>query len=273
MAGLINKENNKHIKLSKLTLNKVLVIYMDNTKKTLKVIFNALDKSGIEYSAIPRTHKSSNVFRNKDLIITVGGDGTFLGAAHYIKDTPVLAVSPDELKHEGFFARANRFNFEQKFKKIISGKHKILYLQRLYAKINNKPVEHSLNEIYAGKRRAYLLSKYSIKVGNKSEYQKSSGVLIGTAAGSYAWIKACGGKILPLNSKKFQFVVREPFTGRFLRYKMLKKVLEQNEVITLISKMKRGVVIADSVGKEYSFSNGDILTIRVSKHPLRLVAF
>ena len=97
--------------------------------------------------------------------------------------------------------------------------------------------------------------------------------MIGTASGSYAWIKACGGKELPLNSKKFQFVVREPFTGRFLRYKMLKKVLEQNEVITLISKMKRGVVIADSVGKEYSFSNGDILTIRVSKHPLRLVAF
>ncbi|MBI2135493.1 NAD(+)/NADH kinase [Candidatus Woesearchaeota archaeon] len=273
MEGLINKADNKNIKQSKSTLNRVLVVYMDNTKKTLKVIFNALDKFRIEYSAIPKTHKSSNVFRNKDLIITVGGDGTFLGAAHYIKDTPVLAVSPDELKHEGFFARANRYNFEAKLKKILARKYKILSLQRLCAKINNHPVEHSLNEIYAGKRKAYLLSKYTIKVGNKSEYQKSSGVLIGTAAGSNAWIKACNGKILPLNSKKFQFIVREPFPGKFLKYKMLKKILKPNEVITLISKMKRGVVVADSVGKEYGFSNGDLLTVSVSKHPLRLATF
>ncbi len=269
MAGLSNKLN-KHYKL---TLNRVLVVYMDNTKKTLKVIFNALDKYKITYSAIPRTQKNSNIFRNKDLIITVGGDGTFLGAAHYIKDTPILVVSPDELKHEGFFARANRYNFEAKLKKILTRKYKILSLQRLCAKINNNAVEHSLNEIYAGKRRAYLLSKYILKVSNKAEYQKSSGVLIGTAAGSYAWIKACNGKELPLTSKKFQFVVREPFTGRFLQYKLLKKVLKQNGVITIISKMKHGVVIADSVGKEYNFSNGDVLIVRVSRHPLQLITF
>ena len=273
MEVLTHKSNKKNIKLSRSTLNKVLIIYMDNTKKTLKVIFNSLDKHNIEYSAIPRSHKSANIFRNKDLIITVGGDGTFLGSAHYIKDTPVLAVSPDELKHEGFFARANRFNFEQKLKQILAGKHTILPLARLFARINNKPVEHSLNEIYAGKRRAYLLSKYILKVGNHSEYQKSSGVLIGTASGSYAWIKACGGKELPLNSKKFQFVVREPFRGRFLKYKLLKKVLSPGEKITITSNMRNGVVIADSVGREYKFDRKSILTVTLSRYPLKLVTF
>jgi NAD+ kinase len=256
-----------------MKLKKVLIVHMDNTKLTLRVICRAISKRGIVYTLVTRRKLHPNHVKNKDLVISVGGDGTFLRAAHYVKDTPVLVVSPDIKKHDGFFARANRKNFETKLEKLVTGKCRILELTRLQAKIGNKRLEYSLNEIYVGSRKAYLMSKYNLKINGRSEFQKSSGVLIGTAAGSHAWIKAASGQILSLTSKKYQFVVREPFAGKFLKYKMLKRVLASGQQIKIVSQMKHGAVVADSVSKPYKFNRNSVLTVNPSMYPLKLVSF
>ena len=103
-------------------------------------------------------------------------------------------------------------------KKIIKNKFKIKKLPRLEAHIDGSRINsYALNEFYIGARKGYHAAKYMIELNGVKERHKSSGVLVATPAGSYAWASACFSKRLPLNSKNFQFVVREPYEGKVFR--------------------------------------------------------
>ena len=113
-------------------------------------------------------------------------------------------------------------------------------------------------------------------IGGKKEEQKSSGILIATPAGSYAWAKSAGGKTLPLTAKKIEYVVREPYIGRLTKPKMTNGILGSSQSITLISNIwekHNGVVVIDSYKKEFEFKNGDKLVARAAKQPLNFICF
>ena len=77
---------------------------------------------------------------------------------------------------------------------------------------------------------------------------------------------------MPLDSKKYQFVVREPYEGNvFKNYKLKYGLLKPNQKINLISEMLDGILIADSVGKEYSFKNGSRATIKLSNNYINAI--
>jgi len=164
-------------------------------------------------------------------------------------------------------------------------------LPRLEAYINNKKIEtFALNEFFIGAIKSYHAAKYVIEIDGKptktfgfrgtknakrflvKERQKSSGILITTPAGSYAWAKSCRNKTLPLKSKNYQFVVREPYEGNvFKNYKLKYLVLNKNQKINIVSEMLDGILIADSVSKEYKFKNGSKATIKLSDKYLNAV--
>ena len=141
-------------------------------------------------------------------------------------------------------------------------------MPRLKAYINNKKIGTlALNEFFIGSRKSYHAAKYVIQIGNKKERQKSSGILVTTPTGSYAWAKSCCNKTLPLNSKKYQFIVREPYEGKvFKNYELKYDILSKNQKIAVVSEMLDGILIADSVGKEYSLKNGSKVAIKVSNN-------
>lgn len=254
-----------------MKLKKTLIVSLDTHCKTLDLIKSVLKKQSIPHQAIPRKNLNKKYFRNNDLVIVVGGDGTFLRTSHFITDkTPVLGVNSDTKHKEGFFMRANKDNFERIFKRILKNKFKITKLARLETRINNRLIpDLALNEIFFGNKKVYHTSHYTLQ----GEPQKSSGILVATAAGSHAWIKSAGGKVLPLTSKKFQFIVREPYQGRLTRIRETKGTLNPNKKITIKSGMDNCIVVIDSVGKEHKVGKGDVVTVRNSKKELRLLDF
>lgn len=255
----------------------ILLVYTPPSTKeqesTLKTVKNIFKRYGIKYSLANRDKLNKNQLKNKDLVIAVGGDGTFLRAAQFVDKQLLFGVNADVKSKEGFFMKANKNDFEAKLKKIIKGKAKIKKLPRLEAYINNKKIETlALNEFFVGSSKSYHAAKYVIQIDNKKERQKSSGVLVTTPIGSYAWAKSCCNKTLPLNSKNYQFVVREPYEGQiFKNYKLKYGVLSKNKKINIISEMLDGILIADSVGKEYSFKNGTKATIKLSNEYLNVI--
>ena len=77
---------------------------------------------------------------------------------------------------------------------------------------------------------------------------------------------------MQLNSKNFQLVVREPYEGNvFKDYKLEYAVLNQNQKIKIFSEMLDGILIADSVSKEYDFKNGSKAIIKLSNKYLNAV--
>lgn len=260
-----------------MELLRVLVVYTTprtaEQRLTLKIVKKALKKHKISYIPANRDKLGEKQFKGKDMVIAVGGDGTFLRAAHFIGKQLILGVNADAKNKEGFFMKADKNNFEKKLKKIINNKFKIAKLPRLEACINSKKIKtYALNEFFVGARKSYHAAKYVVQVDGKKERQKSSGILVTTPTGSYAWAKSCCSKTLPLNSKSYQFVVREPYEGKvFKNYKLKHGILNKSQKITIASEMLDGILIADSVSREYSLKNGSKATIKLSDKHLNAV--
>lgn len=258
-------------------IKNVLVVYTIPRTKEQKLAFESvkktLEKTNVRFGMANRDKLEKPQFRNKDMVIAVGGDGTFLRAAHFIGSQIIFGVNSDTKDKEGFFMKSSRKDFEAKFRRIIKGKFKIKKLQRLEAYIDSRKIGAlALNEFFIGARKSYHAAKYIIKAGNRKERQKSSGILITTPTGSYAWAKSCSGRTMPLDSKNYQFVVREPYQGNvFKNYKLKYGLLKRNQNISVISEMLDGVIVADSVGKEYKFKNRSRAAIKISNRHLNAI--
>src|SRR3989338_10313704 len=84
-------------------------------KQTLQVVEKTLKKYNVNYAVSKREGLNKRLFQNKELVIAVGGDGTFLRASHFIFDkTPILGVNSDPKCKEGFFMAATRKDFNRK---------------------------------------------------------------------------------------------------------------------------------------------------------------
>ena len=260
-----------------MKINNILIVYTTprtkEQKSTFETIENILKKYKINYKLANRDRLNKNQFKNKELVIAVGGDGTFLRAAQFVEKQPLCGVNSDTKNKEGFFMKSSRNNFEIKLKKIINNKIKIRKLPRLEAYINGKKIEAlALNEFFIGARKSYHAAKYMIKIAKKRERQKSSGILITTPTGSYAWAKSCYSKTLSLDSKNYQFIVREPYEGNvFKNYRLKYGVLNKNQKINIISEMLDGILVADSVSREYNFRNASKAAIKLSKKYLNAI--
>ncbi len=257
-----------------MKIKNVLVVYYVHNYKTLEKVEHCLNENNIKYAATNRAQLTKRMGVGKDLIITVGGDGTFMRTAHHVIDTPILNVSSDVRYNEAFYAQAVPEDFEKKFKLLLAGKAKIASLPRLQAKINGKVLPRlALNEVFAGNQHPYHTSRYWISINGKKEYQKSSGVLITTPMGSFGWANSAAKKPLKIPKDGFGYVVREPYRGRLSKSTMTQGVLKKGQKVKIISDTHRGIVVLDSSQKPHSFIDGDILEVSLSKKPLRYVTF
>ena len=257
----------------------VLVVYFARYSEALSEVKKILNKKNLNTRYVNRENEAdvARGVRGADAVIVVGGDGTLLRASHFIERTPVLHVSAGRQKHEAFFARASPKDFARKIRLLLQGKYKITRLMRLEATLNGRKLPYkALNELYIGSKEPFHVARYKLIIGKRGEEQKSSGVIISTPAGSYAWAKSAGGKLLPLTAKKIQYIVREPYFGRLTKPKLIKGVLGGNEKIVLVSKIwekHEGTVVIDSYQKKFDFNKGDRLVVKASKQPLNLVSF
>ncbi|MDO8740603.1 MAG: hypothetical protein Q7J54_03460 [Candidatus Woesearchaeota archaeon] len=237
--------------------------------KSFKSICNVLKKNNIKFSIFSRENLNENSFKNKDMVIALGGDGTFLRASHFIVNSTIMGVNADPKNKEGFFMCCSIKGFENKFRSILQNKFKKIKLNRLELKINNEKISTpALNEVYIGSAKAYHTSNYELSVDGKKEIQKSSGILVAAAAGSTAWIKSSGGKKLILNSKKMQYLIREPYSGRIYKFSLKKGFASKIKIKALKRDL---VVVIDSLTEEHSLKKGSSAEISASNRPLTII--
>ena len=261
-----------------MKLDRVIVVYMKYSTrehhKTLKAIRDAFDELDIKADFLYRKDMKKRHFKKKDLVIAVGGGGTFMRVGHHIVDgSPILGVNSDASRKEGFFMRADRHNFKKRMLQLMKGNYKIINLLRLEAKIGNKWTEPAINEIFFGHVKSYRMVRYSVKIGDKEEVQKGSGFLVSTGAGSHAWIHAAGGKKMKIDSNKIQYRTREPYFGKLTKQGLTKGFLNRNEEIIITPLTRSGVVVVDSLSKEYYTKVNKKVIIRASDINLEMISF
>jgi len=258
-----------------MDVRKALVVYNARKnkehQKAVQAVRSALRKLGIKFRFVVKENATNLMMRGTDLVITVGGDGTFIEASHLIEDdTLILGVNSDPKSSEGVHTMATRFDFERKMGLIIGGDFSVERWCRLGAVLDGKALPLSLNEVYIGTLHQFLTSRYTLIDRGKREPQKSSGIIVSTGCGSTAWYASAGGKPFPRTSHEGRFIVREPYKGRLTPIKTIQGIVDGG--LTVESNMRKGCVAIDST-KVFGFARGGVVTVNVSDRPLHVVVF
>lgn len=139
-----------------------------------------------------------------DMVISLGGDGTFLKAASRVgdKNIPILGINTGRL---GFLADISPDEMETTFEEIYAGHYAVEERSVLQLVCNDKHLQFSpfaLNEIAVLKRdsSSMISIRTAINGAFLTTYQ-ADGLIISTPTGSTAYSLSVGGPIIVPHSK------------------------------------------------------------------------
>jgi len=273
-------------KLNTASINKILLVIKPTSQttestrrqhiETVSVVRSALDSTGIEYGITVRG-KPGRFEVNHDLVITIGGDGTFLDASHSIasesdprKRVPLFGVNSAPGSSFGNYCNATAANFQIMLERILSGKEYCHDVARLSATIDQKPVEVPvLNELLVAGQNAGATARYDLEVNGVTSSQRSSGLIVATPSGTTGFLHSAGGEVIALNSRKFAYQVLARFGLPEDRFDCNSGFVSFGDKIVVESQMGNGKIYIDGPHIEHAFKRGSRLVISVDPNPLR----
>ena len=243
----------------------------EDHESTMREVEAALASLGAE--VVFRGGPRARVPARTDLVVTVGGDGTLLAASHLIGDgTPLLGINSAPGHSVGFFCGATKGAVKETIARALAGDLPATELARMRVDLNGKALHaRVLNEALFCRSSPAATSRYLMKLGRVEEEQRSSGLWVGPAAGSTAAQRSAGGRVLPLESKRIQYVIREPYTPAGERLRFVRGLIEDGDELVLRSKMREARVFLDGHRIVHSVTMGDVLTMRRSDESLTVL--
>lgn len=239
---------------------------------TLDHLHRILDERGIEHKDVVRADLEGRI-RDVDLVISVGGDGTFLDASHHVDSVPLLGINSSSSSSFGHFCLAGRKNLELVLTDIENDAIETIKLLRLELLLNGTLLpDLVLNEVLVAHSNPAATSRFILHIRNQIEEQRSSGIWVGTASGSTGSLRSAGGTVLPIDDQRYQFVVREACMRPNEKWDLTRGILDRTEQIKVISQTRTGTLFIDGQHIEHHFGLGDELIIRASQYDLKAYA-
>ncbi len=252
--------------------------HIDHTE-TIEEVRQALADLGAEVVWHDRPHHF-RVDGPCDLVVTVGGDGTLLGASHGIgPGIPLLGVNSAPAHSIGFFCAARKGRVKESLAAALAGTLDRVELTRMRVELNGRALnERVLNEALFCHSSPAATSRYILRVLSHDaqsgprvlaeEEHKSSGLWVGPAAGSTAAQRSAGGLVLPLDSSDLQYVAREPYRPEGEKLKMTMGLVAGEQSLDVKSRMRQARVFLDGDHLVHDVTIGDVVTMRRSTEPL-----
>lgn len=232
-------------------------------EEAIEAVVRALRSLAVDFDVAYRA--SLTVTTPYDLVVSVGGDGTFLQAAHHVKKIPILGVNSDPSRSEAVFCAATHRTFPRLCREALAGYLRALPLHRLQLALNGKRLaERGLNDVLVAHDDPATMSRYRLRIGSREEFQKSSGLWVATAAGSSSAVLAAGGIRLPWGAKRFQYRPRELYRGRLAHARLRGGVLLTHQSVLVTWLMRRGSAFIDGPHRAIPLRFADQLEVRLS---------
>jgi NAD kinase len=214
-----------------------------------------------------------------DLVMTCGGDGTFLNAAQLFDKQPLIGLNSDF--HDdpakgsiGGLTILNHTNLEEGLTKIKNKEYHIEQWKRLYITINGKRMpDLAVNDIYVGSPLAYATSHFEVFWdGQIEQFKGCSGMLATTGMGSNSWFKHAQGTPFANKLPIFGFLIRDPNVDRHSRF--TKGIVPEGKELIIKPHRSDYVVSIDSKPHNYELHETDVLGIGLSdKEALEVIKF
>ncbi len=213
--------------------------------------------------------------RASRLVLTLGGDGTLLRTSHAVPPgVPVLAINTSPSTSVGHFATAaGAEEAARAVTEALRGEIPSLSLARMSVRIDDETVTRRvLNDVLFSHACPASTSRYRIVLGSETADHRSSGVWIGPPAGSTAAIRSAGGEELPLDAKRIQFVVREPYAPPgYALPPLCRGLLAPEETLWIRSRMEEGMLYVDGAHRRIPAPYGCTIALCLSEEPLELL--
>ena len=199
-------------------------------------------------------------FKQKNLIIVIGGDGFMLETLKKYKNSKKIFYGINSGNY-GFLM--NKFSLKNIIKNLSKAKMiTISPLEMIVKNSKNKNKKNlAINEVSI-LRQSRQAASLLIKIGSKTLIKKlvSDGVLVSTPAGSTAYNLSVHGPILSLNSKKLSISPISPFRPRRWRGKIVSDKSKIN--IKNLNPIKRPIsAVADNI----EIRNAKNIIVRTNK--------
>ena len=188
-------------------------------KEALERLTRWADANDVELLIHPKTPKEvvptgvkcckseSQLIDNAQVVVSIGGDGTFLSSAHIVNfsEVPIVGIN---LGRVGFLADIEYTEFESCLTKIKSGEYSTISRMVLDIRVirNGRTVSklNALNDLYINRSSIPRLVSVSMWYGDdKITDYVADGVVISTPSGSTAYSLAAGGPIVPPGLESF----------------------------------------------------------------------
>jgi NAD+ kinase len=237
---------------------------------TLDAVLALLTRLAVPFDV--NHHPTRRQVARARLVVTVGGDGTLLDAAHWVEATPVVGVNSNPSRSVGHFCALTAADLDHKLPAVLEARVEPFPVARMELRLNGRLLpDRPLNDVLFAHRCPAAISDYVLGHASVDEWQKSSGVWFATAAGSTGAIKAAGGQVRPLREQSLQYLVREPFRADDGAYRLSRGLFTDG--MSLTSRVFDGAAFVDGHRLQHRMGFGDRLEIRLADEPLMLFHF
>ena len=249
-------------KIFKLSINKNISFHIySELYKSLRLKGHSLYNNHLELNS------------EFDLMISIGGDGTFLRTLGLVRDKgiPVLGINTGRL---GFLSTMNHENISEFYSNILNSNYEIEERSTVQVKVQNSKIldeifSVGLNEISVVRKNTTSLINIQTKLDDQflNSYW-SDGLIVSTPTGSTGYSLSCGGPIIMPDSNNF---VLTPIAPHNLNARPLVISDEKKIEISINGRENEYFVSADS--KIFSVNIDSKLNISKAPYVLKMVVF
>ncbi len=242
----------------------------DKAKETARYISDLLQKKGVMVSLALNRGKGTLPLRDKDLMVVIGGDGTFLAGARIASRFGVPVVGVNEGRF-GFLTEIEKEEAEEAFEAILSGRAKpqrrMMISSYLIRNGKRKRLGTFLNDVVVSKSAISRIMEVEVFADGKfMVHVHGDGVIVSTPTGSTAYSLSAGGPILMPESRTLLVV---PVCSHTLSNRPV--VLPAHNTVVLRHLSGTGscfLTMDGQVGMD--LKRGDLIEVRASKRVCKI---
>ena len=206
-----------------------------------------------------------------DLMISLGGDGTFLKAVSYIRDSgvPILGINTGRL---GFLSNLSKLQIAQTLQRFNDGQYEFQKRSLLRVHTENDlfaDENFALNELTLQKKDTSSMIKVHAYIGDKflNTYW-ADGLIVATPTGSTAYNLSCGG---PIITPGCQVHILTPIAPHNLNVRPV--VVPDHMPISLQVEGRDRIYLLSLDGHSQHIKQGEKVTITKAEFMINVVKF
>ena len=253
-----------------IVAEKVQLYFADESKLLARNIIRTLGTSRGQIQTIVKTRLPEVC----DIILVLGGDGTFLSIARLMrkKSIPIMGVNMGQL---GFLTEIKQDEAIEELQKMIRGQPPLIHLRALLQvtlRRKNKIIlqEPVVNDAVISKGAIARIIGMQIWVDNQwVNHLRADGIIVSTTTGATAYALAAGG---PIVEPSVPALIIAPICAHSLTLRPL--VIPDTSEVKICLNHRPGHVLLTLDGQDaIDMKEDDVVTIqRFKKHSLKLVS-